>query len=147
PASLVKSPHVILLDSLASGAAVSGDADTTVLRMSQGEVHVCSGTAVSVTRAPGRAETMLAISTGSLETHYTLGDSTDSILTPDFRILLRGPGEFHFAIKVDPRGNACIRSLPRNTASLKVSELMGSGEREVRAGEQLVFHSGRFTEV
>jgi hypothetical protein len=147
PASLVKSPHMISLDTLASGAVVSGDADTAVLRMSQGEVYVCPGTAASVTRAPGRPETMLAISTGSLETHYTLGDSSDSILTPDFRILLRGPGEFHYAIKVDARGNACIRSLPHNTGSVKVSELMGSGEREVRAGDQLVFHSGRFAEV
>jgi hypothetical protein len=90
---------------------------------------------------------MLAVSTGALETHYTLERTTDSILTPDFRILLRGPGEFHYAITVDSRGNACVRTLPLNTGRLTVSELIGNGEHEVSSGDQIIFHAGRFTDI
>jgi len=147
PASLVNSSHVVFLDSLASGGSVSGGADPAVLRLSRGEVHVCPGTTVSVMQSQGGPEMMLAVSTGALETHYALGDSTDSILTPDFRILLHGPGEFHYAIKVDSQGNACIRTMPRNTGSVTVSELIGNGERQMGPADQLVFHSGRFADV
>jgi len=133
---------------VASGASISAKEETAVLRLTRGgEVKVCPGTTVSVTTSQEGKDLLLGMSTGAMETHYRLQESSDSVLTPDFRIVFPGPGEFDFAISADAHGNTCVGSMPGSTSSVVVAELLGSGTYEIKPNQEILFRQGRLDTV
>ena len=131
-----------------SGSSITAKETTAVLRLTRGgEVRVCPGTTISVATSSDGKDLMLGMNMGSIETHYHLQESSDSVLTPDFRIVLPGPGEFNLAVKSDTRGDTCVSSLPGSTSSVVVAELLGNGSYEVKPLQQVLFRQGRMQSV
>jgi hypothetical protein len=133
---------------VASGSTIAARDETAVLRLARGgEIRVCAQTTVSVATSPDGQSLMLGMNTGAMETHYHINESSDSILTPDFRIVLPGPGEFNLAIKSDARGDTCVSSLAGSNSSVVVAELLGNGTYEVKPDQQVLFRQGKMQSV
>jgi len=136
---------------LLSGSTVSSGTATTALRLSRGgEVRVCPGSNVQVNSVVNQSQErnlVLSLDTGGLEAYYSLPSGSDSVVTPDFRITLVGPGEFHVAIGADPHGNTCVQPLRGNNAALIVNELMGEGSYQVKPNQGVYFLNGRIKDA
>jgi len=126
-----------------SGSSVkAGLTNASVRLIRGGEVRVCQGSSVSFTASVNGSQIMLGMSSGTIELHYPLANSRDTIMTPDFELAVGGSGVFHLAVSVDQGGNTCVQSLHGNTGSVTVSELMGDGSYTMKPGQELIFRAG-----
>ena len=131
-----------------SGSQVAAGEHVALLRLIRGgEVRICRGTSVAISEATIGAPMLFGINTGSLELHYPLTAIADSVVTPDFRIQVTGPGVSHIALGSDAKGTTCVKAMEGNSSSVIVSEMMGSGTYHVAQGRSVVFREGKLEQV
>jgi hypothetical protein len=134
--------------SVLSGSSIQAGAQAATLKLERGgDLLVCPGTKISVTASQTGRELMFSLNTGNLEINYPLGTSADTLLTPDLRLLMPGPGTLHVAVRITPQGDTCVQSLPWNVAAIVVSETMGDATYQVKPDEAVLFKGGHLSEA
>lgn len=137
--------------SVTSGSQVSAGKSVATLRLERGgEVRVCPNAGITVSTPQNYGiqssqELMLAMNAGSVELDYPLNDLADTLITPDFKLMLAGPGVFHFALGVSNKGDTCIKPMRGNSAGIIVSEMIGSGVYQVKPDEAVLFAGGKLS--
>ena len=132
--------------SVLSGSSIQAGAQAATLKLERGgSLLVCEGTKLSVTASQSGRELLFSLNSGNLEMNYPLGAEADTLLTPDLRLLLPGPGTVHVAVRITPQGDTCVQSLPWNVAAIVVSETMGDATYQVKPDEAVLFKSGHLS--
>ncbi len=134
--------------SVLSGSSIQAGAQAATLKLERGgSVMVCEGTKLSLTASQNGRELLFSLNTGNLELNYPLGAEADTLLTPDLRLLMPGPGTVHVAVRVTPQGDTCVQSLPWNVSAIVVSESMGDATYQVKPDEAVLFKGGHVSEA
>ena len=129
-----------------SGSSIAAGAQTATLKLERGgSMLICPGTSLAITTSQNGRQLLLSMNTGNLEMDYPIGAASDNLLTPDFRLLLPGPGHLHIAVRVNPKGDTCVQSLPSNSSSIVASEGMGDESYQVKPNEAVLFNGGRIS--
>jgi len=129
--------------SVLSGSSIQAGAQAAMLKLERGgSLLVCEGTKLSITASQSGRELLFSLNSGNLEMNYPLGAEADTLLTPDLRLLLPGPGTVHVGVRITPQGDTCVQSLPWNVAAITISETMGDATYQVKPDEAVVFKEG-----
>jgi len=137
--------------SVASGAELAAGKSVATLRLERGgEVRICPNGNMTVSAPQGNVqqgnqELMFAMNGGSVELDYPINDLADTFMTPDFKLMLAGPGVFHFALGVNGKGDTCIKPLRGNSVGIIVSEMIGSAVYQVKPDEAVLFAGGKLS--
>jgi len=136
----------------ASGSITAGDRTTTVVLPHRGALRVCATTTVKLAAgasvpagdAPGL---LMAIDHGALETSYATGQNADIILTPQFRILIGGPGATELKVRLGEGGDTCVDNTGANAPYVVVTSLFEGGLYRVQPGQRVMFQHGSLLQV
>jgi len=135
-----------------SGSITSGDKTTQVELPYRGTLRVCASTTVklsadSTVQAPDVPGLMMAIDHGAIEASFATGRSSDFLLTPDFRILISGPGAVDVKVRLGQHGDTCVDNAGVNAPYVLVSSVFDGGAYRVQPGQRVMFQHGSLHEV
>jgi hypothetical protein len=141
---------------VASGAVTSGAETTEVILPHRGVLRVCASTTVKLAadasvpagEVPGL---LMAIDHGAIEMSFAAsaaaGRNADILLTPDFRILIAGPGAAEVKVRLGQHGDTCVDNAGANAPYVVVSSVFDGGAYRVQPGQRVMFQHGSLHEV
>lgn len=136
----------------AAGVVTSPDATTDVTLPLRGVLHVCASTTVKLAadRSTPTDETpglLMALDHGAIEADLATGRNSDMVLTPDFRILISGPGTANLKLRLGGQGDTCVDNAGANAPYVLVTSLFGDGMYRVQPGQRVMFEHGNVHQV
>ena len=139
----------------ANASVTAGEETTRVTLPYRGTLLVCASTNVKLTAdvsnsAEGTPGLMMAIEHGALELSYATTSnlkSADVLLTPDFRILIGGPGAADVKVRLGQQGDTCVDNSDVNGPYVVVSSVFEGGAYRVQPGQHVTFQHGSLHEV
>lgn len=136
----------------ASGSITSGTRTTDVALPRRGTLRVCASTTVklaadSSSTAGDSPSLLMAMDAGAVEMSFATAHTADILLTPDFRILIGGPGAAEVKVRLGSGGDTCIDNPGANAPYVVVSSLFDTGLYRVQAGQRVMFQHGDLHQV
>ena len=136
----------------ASGSVTAGAKTTEVILPHRGVLRVCASTTVKLTsdtsvpvgETPGL---VMGLDRGALEASFATGQNADVLLTPDFRILITGPGAADVNVRLGEHGDTCVDNAGVSAPYVLVSSVFEGGAYRVQGGERVMFQHGSVHEV
>jgi len=136
----------------ASGSVTAGTETTQVILPHRGVLRVCASTTIKLAadssvpagETPGL---MMAMDHGAVEASFATGRNSDILLTPDFRILIGGPGAAEVRVRLGQNGDTCVDNAGVNAPYVLVSSVFDGGAYRVQAGQRVMFQHGSLHEV
>ena len=135
-----------------TGTITAGTKTANVVLPRRGVLRVCSATSVhlSTDASVPAGETpglMMALDHGAVEASFATGRNSDILLTPDFRILIGGPGSADVKVRLAPHGDTCVENAGPNAPYVLVSSVFEGGAYRVQPGQRVMFQHGSLNEV
>lgn len=135
-----------------SGTITSGTETTDVVLPHRGTLRVCASTSVKLAAdssvpAGGDPGLMMALDHGAIEASYATGKNADILLTPDFRILISGPGAAEVKIRLGEHGDTCVDNPGLNAPYVLVTSVFDGSDYRVQPGQRVMFQHGSIHEV
>jgi hypothetical protein len=136
----------------ASGSITSGAETTAVTLPRRGVLRVCASTTVklAVDSSVPAGETpglLMALDHGAIEASFGTGRNSDFVLTPDFRILIGGPGAVDMKVRLGQHGDTCVDNAGANAPYVLVTSVFDGGAYRVQPGQRVMFQHGNLHEV
>ncbi|HEX4008150.1 MAG TPA: hypothetical protein VHX60_18395 [Acidobacteriaceae bacterium] len=131
------------------GSITAGDRTADVALTRGGDLKVCASTKIHLstdTTTPGGG-LMIALDRGSFEAHYVPGAYSDVLLTPDFRILISGPGQADVSLRVNSQGDTCLDNHGDQAPYVLASSLFAGGAYRVQPNQRVLFEHGSLRDV
>ncbi|HZZ40918.1 MAG TPA: hypothetical protein VFE06_17405 [Acidobacteriaceae bacterium] len=132
-----------------NGTITAGDKTAHVSLTRGGNLNVCASTKIHLSTdntTPGGA-LMVAIDRGAIEAHYTPGEYSDVLMTPDLRILISPPGEADISLRVNNQGDTCVDNHGGHAPYVLASSLFDGGAYRVQPNQRVLFEHGSLHEV
>jgi hypothetical protein len=137
---------------VASGTITSGAQTTSVTLPRRGVLRVCASTTVKLAadssvpagETPGL---MMALDHGAVELSFATGRNSDILMTPDFRILIGGPGSADVKVRLGQHGDTCVDNAGVDAPYVLVTSVFDAGDYRVQPGQRVMFERGSLHEV